>query len=163
MGTNGTIERVKDTIYEACMLLDDEHWADWLSMCDKKFQYDIKAFSPEINTDMTYFSATRSDLETMTSMLSKLNTDHSSLRRHSTVYKVTVDKDKKTAKAITSLVVYQNLLDGVNSHIEAGSNKLFLLGRYIDTMKVSKDRIKFLSREVRLDTRQLERGSHWPI
>jgi methanesulfonate monooxygenase small subunit len=60
-------------------------------------------------------------------------------------------------------VVYQNLLDGVNSHIDAGESRLFLVGRYIDTLKFDDDQIRFIKREVRLDNRRLDKGSHWPI
>jgi methanesulfonate monooxygenase small subunit len=60
-------------------------------------------------------------------------------------------------------VVYQNLLDGVNSHIDAGESRLFLIGRYIDRLKLEDDQARFITREVRLDNRRLDKGSHWPI
>ena len=60
-------------------------------------------------------------------------------------------------------MVYQNLLDGVNSHIDAGESRLFLVGRYIDTLRLEHDRARFIKREVRLDNRRLDKGSHWPI
>lgn len=165
MSANGaaTVEAVKDTIYRSCLLLDDEKWSDWLDLCDEGFQYSVKAFSPEINYDMTYFSADRAHLTTMTDQLPKHNTDHSPLKRHSTVYTVDVDDDGKTATAVTSLVVYQNMLDGINSHLDAGENHLFLVGRYIDKLKIDNGKAKFLEREVRLETRRLDKGSHWPI
>src|SRR5262245_52813568 len=73
---------------------------------------------------MTYFQGSRQDLATMVKLLPKHNTDHSPLRRHTTVYAVDVAEDGKTATAISSFVVYQNLLDGVNSHIDAGESRL---------------------------------------
>ena len=60
-------------------------------------------------------------------------------------------------------MVYQSLLDGVNSHIDAGESRLFLVGRYIDTLKLEDDQVRFIKREVRLDNRRLDKGSHWPI
>ena len=71
----------------------------------------------------------------MVKLLPKHNTDHSPLQRHATVYTVDVAEDGKTASAITSFVVYQHLLDGVNSHIDAGESRLFLVGRYLDTLQ----------------------------
>ena len=68
-----------------------------------------------------------------------------------------------SASAVSSFVVYQNLLDGVNSHIDAGESRLFLVGRYIDTLKLEDDQVRFIKREVRLDNRRLDKGSHWPI
>lgn len=157
------VEQVKDTIYKACLLLDDEKWNEWLDLCDEDFEYAIKAYSPEIQYEMTYLSGNRADLATITQMLPKHNTDHSPLRRHCTVYSVDVDENSSTVKAVTSLAVYQNMLDGVNSHVDAGEAHLFLVGRYIDTLRVQGSEVKFVQREVRLDTRRLDKGSHWPI
>ena len=154
---------VRDTIYRATLLLDDQKWEDWLGLCDEAFHYAIKSFSPEINRDMIYLQGGRKDLATMTKLLPKHNTDHSPLRRHTTVYTVDVADDGKTASAVSSFVVYQNLLDGVNSHIDAGESRLFLVGRYIDTLKLEDDQVRFIKREVRLDNRRLDKGTHWPI
>jgi methanesulfonate monooxygenase small subunit len=112
---------------------------------------------------MTYFSGNLQELKSMSDMLPKHNTDHSPLKRHATVYTVDVEKDGKSATAVTSLVVYQNMLDGINSHIDSGENHLFLIGRYIDKFKVTGDRAKLIERQVRIDTRRLDKGSHWII
>jgi methanesulfonate monooxygenase subunit beta len=154
---------VRDTIYRATLMLDDQKWEQWLELCDESFHYAIKAFSPEINYDMTYLQASRTDLETMIRLLPKHNTDHSPLKRHTTVYTVDISEDGRTATSISSFVVYQNMLDGTNSHIDAGESRLFLVGRYIDTLKLEDGGARFLSREVRLDNRRLDKGSHWPI
>jgi len=165
MGTNGAevANTVRDTIYRATLLLDDQKWEQWLELCDDSFHYAIKSFSPEINRDMIYLQGTRKDLATMVKLLPKHNTDHSPLKRHTTVYTVDVDESAQTASAISSFVVYQNMLDGVNSHIDAGESRLFLVGRYIDTFKLENGKPRFLKREVRLENRRLDKGSHWPI
>jgi methanesulfonate monooxygenase small subunit len=85
------------------------------------------------------------------------------LTRHTSVYTVDVDNAAHCAKAISSVVVYQNLLDGINSHIDAGESRLFLVGKYIDTFKIENEKATFLSREVRIENRRLDKGSHWPI
>lgn len=165
MSANGTrvADAVKDTIYRACLLLDDQKWAEFLDLCDESFEYIIKAYSPEIRYDMTYFSGNRKELASMTEMLPKHNTDHSPLKRHATVYTVDVGTGGNTATAVTSLVVYQNMLDGINSHIDAGENHLFLVGRYIDKFKINGDGAKLVEREVRIETRRLDKGTHWII
>lgn len=162
---NGTDARslVRDTIYEATMALDDQQWEQWLDLCDDDFHYAVKAFSPEINVDMTYLQGSRKDMATMVRMLPKHNTDHSPLRRHTSVYKVEVSPDGKTANAVSSFVIYQNMLDGINSHIDAGESRLFLVGKYHDTLKLENGKAKFVKREVRLDNRRLDKGSHWPL
>ena len=165
MAANGidTTERVKGTIYKACIHLDDMNWEGWLNLCDDDFNYMIRAFSPEIQADMTYLGGTKAHMKSLTEMLPKHNTDNSPLKRHCTVYDVEVAEDGKSASAITSFAVYQTMLDGINSHIDAGESRLFLVGRYNDKFAIEGDDIKFVEREVRLDTRRLDKGSHWPI
>jgi len=164
MKTNGAAvpDIVRDAVYRACVLLDDEKWSDWLDLCDQSFEYEIGAWSTEIRKDMIYFSGDWDHLKQMTDMLDKHNTDHSPLRRHAVVY--TIDpNDDGTYTVVSSLAVYQNMLDGINSHIDAGESHLFLIGRYIDTVRIDDGKAKFLKRKVDLDTRRLDKGSHWPI
>ena len=157
------IEIVRNIIYKSCLFLDDEKWEDFLNCCDDSFHYDIRAFSPEINYDMTYFSGNLKELKIMTEALPKHNTDHSGLKRHVSVYTVEELENGKEAFSVSSFVVYQNLLDGINSHIDAGENRLFMIGRYNDKFKITKDSAVFVEREVRLDTRRLDKGSHYLI
>jgi methanesulfonate monooxygenase small subunit len=154
---------VRDTIYRSTILLDQQNWNEWLAYCDEGFQYAIRSWSPEINKDMTYLALDRNGLASMVKLLPKHNTDHSPLTRHTSVYTVDVDDASQSAKAVSSVIVYQNLLDGINSHIDAGESRLFLVGKYIDTLKIESSRALFLSREVRIENRRLDKGSHWPI
>lgn len=154
---------VRDTIYRATLLLDDEKWEEWLELCDSSFLYDIKAWSPEINRDMTYLHASKHDLESLIRLLPKHNTDHSPLTRHTSVYSVAVSEDGVTATATSSIVIFQHLLDGTNSHIDSGESRLFLVGKYHDTLRVGNGTARFINREVRLANRRLDKGSHWPL
>jgi methanesulfonate monooxygenase small subunit len=154
---------VRDTVYRSTVFLDQQDWDSWLSLCDDKFQYAIRAWSPEINKDLTYLAHDLKGLASMIKLLPKHNTDHSPLTRHTSLYTVDVDETTKSAKAISSVIVFQNLLDGINSHIDAGESRLFLVGKYIDTLKVEGGKASFLSREVRIENRRLDKGSHWPI
>ena len=106
MSTNGTqvTDAVKDTIYRSCLFLDDENWNDFLELCDQTFHYAIKAYSPEIRRDMTYFSGNKKELEVMTGILPMHNTDHSPLKRHATVYTVDVEKDGENAGRLSEHV-----------------------------------------------------------
>jgi methanesulfonate monooxygenase small subunit len=154
---------VRDTIYRSAISLDSQDWEAWLAHCDEAFEYAIRAWSPEINKDMTYLALDRKGLASMIKLLPKHNTDHSPLTRHTSVYTVDVDDTTKSAKAVSSFVVYQTLLDGINSHIDAGESRVFLIGKYIDTFKIDNNKATFLSREVRIENRRLDKGSHWPI
>ena len=154
---------VRDAIYRATIYLDEGKWEQWLGLCDDGFEYAIRSFSPEINKDMTYLQHNRKGLETMVRLLPKHNTDHSGLRRHTSVYTVDVGADGTSARAVSSFVVFQNLLDGENSHIDAGESRLYILGRYIDEFKIDGGTAKFVKREVRLDNRRFDKGTHYPI
>jgi methanesulfonate monooxygenase small subunit len=37
---------VRDTIYRATIMLDDQRFEDWLELCDESFHYAIKSWSP---------------------------------------------------------------------------------------------------------------------
>ncbi len=154
---------VRETIYRSTIMLDQQDWDGWLARCDDRFQYAIRSWSPEINKDLTYLALDRNGLASMVKLLPKHNTDHSPLTRHTSVYTVDVDDGSKSAKAVSSVIVYQNLLDGINSHIDAGESRLFLVGKYLDTFTIEGDKAMFLSREVRIENRRLDKGSHWPI
>jgi len=154
---------VRDTIYRSTLLLDRQDWTGWLAECDDAFQYAIRAWSPEINKDMTYLWLDRNGLVNLVKLLPKHNTDHSPLTRHTSVYTIDVDENGQNAKAVSSVIVYQNMLDGINSHIDAGESRLFLVGKYNDTFKIEDDRARFLSRELRIENRRLDKGSHWPV
>ena len=156
-------DTVRSTIYEASLALDECRWQDWLALCDDQFYYAIKAFSPEIHYDMTYLDASLAEMVSMCELLPKHNTDHSPLSRHTVVYRVAVDESGASASAVSSLAVYRTILDGLASHVEAGSSNLFLVGKYHDRFKLENGSAKFVERIVRLDTRRLDKGSHWPI
>ena len=165
MSTNGfdASSAVRNTIYKAALALDDQRWEEWLGLCSPDFHYAITSYSPEINKDMIYLQGSFKEMESMVNMLPKHNTDHSPLHRHTSVYTVDVSDDGKTAEAISSVVFYQNMLDGVNSHIDAGESRLFLVGKYVDTFEIEGGDAKFVKREVKLDNRRLDKGSHWPL
>ena len=154
---------VRDTIYRSTILLDRQDWNEWLAHCDDDFQYAIRAWSPEINKEVTYLALDREGLASLVKLLPKHNTDHSPLTRHTSVYTVDVDEQTHSAKAVSSVIVYQNLLDGINSHIDAGESRLFLVGKYLDAFRIENNKAKFVSREVRIENRRLDKGSHWPI
>jgi len=151
---------VTDIVYRSCLHLDNGDWGEFLDLCDDTMLYSIKAYSVEIRRDMEYLSHNKKELISLTEMLPKLNSDHSPLRRHASVYTVDVDEDGKTASAVTSLAVYQNMFDGIDSHIDSGETRLFLVGKYLDKFKISGESAFLTEREVRLDTRRLDKGTH---
>ncbi|MBV9523583.1 MAG: nuclear transport factor 2 family protein [Alphaproteobacteria bacterium] len=154
---------VRNAIYRACLLLDDEKFADWLTLCAADFSYRIKTYSPEIRKEMTWFEQDRPGLGKIIEMLPRHNTDHGRLTRHASVYEVTLDPAGSAASAITSFACYRTMLDGINSHIDAGETQLFLIGKYHDRFRLDAGAALFTDRTVFLDTRRLDKGSHYPI
>jgi methanesulfonate monooxygenase subunit beta len=156
-------QSIKDVIYRACLLLDDEKFAEWLGLCAPDFSYRITTYSPEIRKAMTWFEQDLPGLRSMIEMLPKHNTDHGRLTRHVTVYTVDVDPAQSEAKATSSFACYRTMLDGINSHIDSGETQLFLIGRYYDRLRIDDQGPRFVERNVALDTRRLDKGSHYPI
>lgn len=156
-------DAVRDTIYRATLCLDDQRWQDWLALCDDDFTYAIKSFSPEVRYDMTYLSGDRKEMSSMVDMLPKHNTDNSPLSRHTVVYAVDVDEGGETASAVSAFTVHQTMLDGINSHVDAGESRIFLVGKYHDKLRIKDGQARFVERTVRLENRRLDKGSHWPI
>ncbi|MGA1696437.1 MAG: hypothetical protein ACO39V_06090 [Arenicellales bacterium] len=64
---------------------------------------------------------------------------------------------------MSSFAVYKTELDGMNSHALAGESGIFLIGKYRDKFSLESDTPLFVERIVQLDTRRLDKGTHWPI
>jgi methanesulfonate monooxygenase subunit beta len=154
---------IREVIYRACLLLDDEKFLDWLNLCAPDFKYRITTYSPEIRRQMTWYEQDAPGLKAMIELLPKHNTDHGRLTRHATVYTVDAGPSQNEARATTSFACYRTMLDGINSHIDSGETQLFLIGRYYDRFRIGEEGPRFLERNVFLDTRRLDKGSHYPI
>lgn len=156
-------QRVDELIYETCLTLNAEDWNGYLALCDPDgFRYRIVNFSPEIRREQCWMDRDWKGIKSIFDLLPKHNSDHSPLTRHATVYKVVYDRQAGEATATTVLTVYRTQLDGVNSHFESGQTSLFAVGKYEDRIRVGAngDPARLLRRTVRLDTRQIDIGSH---
>jgi methanesulfonate monooxygenase subunit beta len=157
-------QAIRETIYRAALLLDDEKFKDWLALCAPEFNYRITTYSPEIRRNMTWYEQDAAGLQAMIDMLPKHNTDHGRLTRHVTVYAVeAAEGSLSEARAVSSFACYRTMLDGINSHIDSGETQLFLVGKYYDRFRIEQDGARFVERNVFLDTRRLDKGSHYPI
>lgn len=159
-------QQVQGLVYESCLLLNEENWAGFLALCDPaKFRYRIVNFSPEIRREQCWMDRDYPGLKGVLDLLPRHNSDHSTLTRHATVYRVSPGTDEGEVAAISLFSLYRTQLDGVNSHFESGATSLFAVGRYEDRILVGAngDPARLLSRTVRLDTRQIDIGSHYPF
>ena len=131
---------------------------DWLNVSLNELNSFLKAW-----VGSSVFCCLLRIKKNITEMLPKHNTDRSPLSRHTVVYIIDVDLDKGTADSVSSLAVYQTQLDGINSHVLAGESNLFMVGKYRDKFILNNGKPKFIERITQLDTRRLDKGSHWPI
>ncbi len=83
------------------------------------------------------------------------------MRRHATNYSVDVAEDGKSAEAVTSFMITQEILDGLNAALFSGENRLYLIGKYYDKFKVDGESVKLTERVARIYTRRLDKGTHW--
>jgi methanesulfonate monooxygenase small subunit len=154
---------VQAVIYRAALLLDAEKFADWLALCAPDFTYRIQTYSPEIRKLMTWLQHDLKGLRTMIEMLPRHNTDHGQLSRHVSVYAVELEDGGTAATAISSFLCHRTMLDGINAHLDSGETQLFLVGKYYDRFRLNGGQPLFIDRTVFLDTRRLDKGSHYPI
>jgi methanesulfonate monooxygenase small subunit len=153
---------VRDLIYRSAVLMDGDKVQEWLeTLCSPSFEYMITAYSYEIRREQEWLHGERDDLIELVKMLPMHNTDHSPLSRHVTVYTVDLAEGGKTADAVSSVAIYRNMFDGINSHLDAGETRLFCVGKYLDKVSLDGDGPLLLRRNVRLNTRRLDKGSHY--
>lgn len=82
--------------------------------------------------------------------------ENSSLSRHPTVYTISYSDDGKRATAISGLQVFKTKRDG-------GETQLYGIARIHDVIELETGQPRLLSREVRMETRQLGIGSQIPF
>lgn len=157
-------QQVVELIYDGCMALNAEDWAAFLELCEPQgFRYRITNYSPEIRRTQCWMDRDFKGLKSVVELLPRHNSDHSPMTRHATVYKVLVDPVGGEVHARTQLAVYRTELDGSNSHFDSGRTRLWAIGRYEDRIRIVAGGARLLERNVVLDTRQIEIGSHLPL
>jgi methanesulfonate monooxygenase small subunit len=148
--------QVRELIYRGCLLLDANDFKGWLDLCAPDFRYTISTHSPEIRKDQTWLDHDLEGMANLIRLLPKHNSDLTPLTRHATVYTIDVDLPAGEARVVTSVAIFATTLDG-------GETALFALARYHDTVDVSGAAPRLKRRIVRLETRSLGIGKHWPL
>jgi methanesulfonate monooxygenase subunit beta len=158
------VHAAQSLIYDANLLLDDQAYFDWLTLCDSDFTYKISAYSPEIRKLMAWLDHDKTGMLTLVELLPRHQSDHSRLTRHTSVYRIDLDDPTSAldigasavVSAVSSVAVYRTSLDG-------GTTDLFAVGKYVDRIRIYGTRARFAARELRLETRQLGIGTHFPL
>tara|TARA_R110002049_G_scaffold32800_2_gene108671 strand:+ start:320 stop:799 length:480 start_codon:yes stop_codon:yes gene_type:complete len=152
-----TEKSIKELIYQSCLLLDEKKFNEYLALCEEDFHYTITAYSPEVRAEMIWMNEDKASLKKLLDVYPRHNSDHAPLSRHTTVYTIDYDDDKKKEASVVSAVqVFKTSLDG-------GETSLFAVAKFYDTIKLNGDQPRLASRNVRLDTRMLGLGSHIPF
>ena len=149
-------QEITQLVYSGVLLLDAKDFAGWLGLCAEDFNYAIRAWSPEIRKDVTWLEHDLDGISTLVQQLPRHNTDQSIFTRHVTVYAVNLDDGQDTAGIVSAVSIYRTELDG-------GATGLFAVGRYHDRAVHTGGRWRLRSRELRLDTRSLGIGTHYPL
>lgn len=147
---------VRDLGYRAAELLDAEEWDAWLDLCAPGFTYAIVAYSPEIRRDMIWLEHDLAGIRNLVMLLPKHYSDLSRFTRHVSVYRA-APADDGSWNVLTSVAMYRTELDG-------GATSLFAIGKYSDVVVAAEDgRAAFARRTLRLETRALGMGTHYPL
>jgi methanesulfonate monooxygenase small subunit len=149
-------DAIKELVYRSCLLLDARDFEGFLALCHANFRYTVRAYSPEIRRDMVWLDHDRSGIEALFRTLPRHHSDPSPLTRHVTVYTVTIDEAAARANVVSALQVFRTALDG-------GATHLFAIGKLYDTVSLDDGVPHLAKREVQLDTRALEIGTHIPL
>lgn len=149
-------QRVRQLIYTSCLLLDRNDFSGWLDLCAPEFHYTISAYSPEIRRDQTWLDHDLAGMRNLITLLPKHNSDQTPLTRHATVYTIDHDPASNEARVVTSVAIFTTALDG-------GETTLYAVARYHDIVDLDGPAPRLKRRVVRLETRSLGIGKHWPL
>jgi methanesulfonate monooxygenase subunit beta len=147
---------VRGLVYRGCLLLDQGDFKAWLDLCAPDFRYTISTWSPEIRREQVWLDHDLDGMRNLVQLLPRHNSDQTPLTRHATVYTVEPDGVGTEARAVTSVAIFSTALDG-------GETALYCLARYHDVIDLGAAGARLKRRVVRLETRSLGIGKHWPL
>lgn len=153
---SGAERAVQDLIYTGCLLLDRNDFKGWLDLCTPDFRYTVSVYSPEIRREMTWLDHDHEGMANLIRMLPRHNSDQTPLTRHASVYTIDHDAAAREARVVTSVAIFSTALDG-------GASELYAVARYHDIVDLGREAARLRRRVVRLETRSLGIGKHWPL
>jgi methanesulfonate monooxygenase small subunit len=148
-----------DVVADSAFLLDERRFGEWIELTAPAFQYRIEAYSHDLRKNMVWLEHNRAGMLALIELLPKHHTDGGDWLRQVSVGNVT-SEGPTTAAAVSSLAVFHTLRDVGNAHVDGGSSRLLLVGRYHDRFEHDGQGWRLSERVVRLHTRQLGVGSH---
>jgi len=146
-------------IARGAFLLDERRFGEWIDLTAPEFRYRIQAYSPDIRRDMTWLDHDRAGMVALIELLPKHHVDGADLLRQVSVGELHSESATE-ASSVSSLAIFYTARDIGDSHVDGGSSRLFLVGRYHDRFRTEGGKWRLSERSVRLQTRQLGVGSH---
>lgn len=158
------MQSVQALVYQSCEAMNQETWNDYLKLCDpENFRYKVVTYSPEIRREQDWADRDYKSMKSAFDLIPKHNSDHSKLTRHAVVQSVQYDPETQEARVASTLTIYRTQADGTMSYLEGGQTSLYAIGTYLDQIRIADSHSILVNRTVRLDTRQLDVGSHKPF
>jgi methanesulfonate monooxygenase small subunit len=150
---------ISNLVAESALRLDERRFGDWLDLTAPAFRYRIEAYSHDIRKNMTWLDHDRNGMIALIELLPKHHIDGGDWLRQVSVGTV-AREGSNLARAVSSLAVFHTARDIGDAHLQGGSSRLLLVGRYHDRFEHDGQRWELSERIVRLQTRQLGVGSH---
>jgi methanesulfonate monooxygenase small subunit len=150
---------VESIVQESAFHLDERRFDAWLGLTAPEFRYRIQAYSHDLRKDMTWLDHDRAGLAALFELLPKHHVNGADWLRQVVLQTVTSPAEG-IAESVSSLALYQTVVDVGDAHVDGGSSFLFATGRYHDRLRRDGERWLLTDRVVRLHTRQLGIGSH---
>jgi len=148
-----------DVVARSAFLLDEHRFGEWVDLTAADFRYRIQAYSPDIRREMTWLDHDRAGMVALIELLPKHHVDGADLLRQVSVGHV-LSESPTEASSVSSLSIFYTARDIGDAHVDGGSSRLFLVGRYHDRFRREGEHWRLSERTVRLQTRQLGVGSH---
>lgn len=151
-------------VYQSCAAMNEEKWDEYLKLCDaERFRYRVVSYTPELQREQYWADRNFKAMKSAFGLIPRHNSDHAKLTRHAVVQSVQGEPRSREVQVFSNLVIFRTEADGAMSYLESGQTRLFAVGSYIDLVAVGDGEASLIERTVRLDTRQLDIGSHKPF
>lgn len=146
-------DEIRRLISRSVRCLDDDRFADFVSLFTDDALYRMTATSREIGRDMDWLVADRGELSALLDELPRHVRDPAERLHMVTIDEIALDGAR--ARAESSFAVYRTDIDG--------ASQLYAVGRYEDELRFEGGGWKLSRRTVRLSTRQFVTPTPMPL
>jgi methanesulfonate monooxygenase small subunit len=157
--TPETRSALDELLQLSALYLDERRFGEWLALTASEFNYRIQAYSPDLRKDMTWLDHDRAGLSALIELLPKHHTTGADWLRQ-VVLGTAASDAQGGIRTVSSLALFETAVDVGDAHLDGGSSRLLLVGRYYDHFRLERGDWFLAERTVKLQTRQLGIGTH---